>query len=97
MIRNPDVVERLGSLIGKELTMESLHETLFCEDKHQKIRRRYNVGTHTYIQYKIKSQNEQTFVDILISGNPNTFRMGIEETDGKLLLNSEPRVSYSYL
>ncbi|RSK25598.1 hypothetical protein EJF36_01000 [Bacillus sp. HMF5848] len=101
MIKNADVIERLSSLIGKELTSETLHETLFCENKHFKIRRRFHVGTHSYIQYKIKEQQQQTdtqlVADILISGNPNTFRVGVDEKNGQLFINSEPRVSYTYL
>lgn len=100
MIKNADIIERLGLLIDKELTSESLHVGLFCEEKHKKIRRRYCAGTHTYIQYKIKVQKQpelKSFVDISISGNPNTFRINVEEKDGQIIINSEPRISYTYL
>lgn len=102
MIRNADVKERLGCLIGKELTSENLHEALFCEEKHKKIRRRFNVGTHTYIQYKMKVHkhldlDSQSYADISISGNPNTFRVDVEEKDGQVIINSESRISYTYL
>ena len=100
MIKNADIKERLDLLIGKELTSENLHVAVFCEEKHEKIRRRFNVGTHTYIQYQIKRQEQldiQTFADIFISGNPNTFRVGVEEKDGQVIINSESRISYTYL
>ena len=73
---------------------------VFCEEKHKKIRRRFDVGTHTYIQYQIKRQEQldmQSFADISISGNPNTFRVGVEEKDGKVIINSVSRISYTYL
>ena len=100
MIKNADIKERLDLLIDKELTSEILHVAVFCEEKHEKIRRRFNVGTHTYIQYQIKRQEQldiQTFADIFISGNPNTFRVGVEEKDGQVIINSESRISYTYL
>lgn len=100
MIRNADVTERLRSLIGKELTSENLHEALFCEEKHQKILRRYHLGKYTYLEYTLKgteNSHELSFVDITIKGNSNTFRMDIIEKDGQILLNSEARISYNYL
>jgi hypothetical protein len=98
MIKKADIIERLGSLIGKELTSENLHEALFCEEKHKKILRRFHVGTHTYIEYKIhQDEGSQTYVDITISGSSNTYRLGLEEKDGQLLINSEPRINYSYI
>lgn len=100
MIKNADIKERLDLLIDKELTSENLHVAVFCEEKHEKIRRRFNVGTHTYIQYQIKRQEQldiQTFANIFISGNPNTFRVGVEEKDGQVIINSESRISYTYL
>jgi hypothetical protein len=100
MIKNGDVKERLDFLIGKELSSENLHEALFCEEKHNKIRRRFNVGTHIYIQYQIKVHEQpdsQSYADISISGNPNTFRVGVEEKDGQVIINSESRISYTYL
>ena len=100
MIKNADIKERLDLLIGQELTPENLHVAVFCEEKHKKIRRRFEVGTHTYIQYHIKGQeqlNMQSFAEISISGNPNTFRVGVEEMDGRVIINSESRISYMYL
>jgi hypothetical protein len=100
MIKNGNVKERLDFLIGKELNSENLHEALFCEEKHNKIRRRFNVGTHIYIQYQIKVHEQldsQSYADISISGNPNTFRVGVEEKDGQVIINSESRISYTYL
>ena len=100
MIKNADIKERLDKLIGKELTSENLHDAVFCEEKHKKIRRRFHVGTHTYIQYQVKGQEQPdrpSFVDITVSGNPNTFRMGVEEKDGRVIIHSESRVSYMYL
>ncbi|MFE8700712.1 hypothetical protein ACFYKX_08810 [Cytobacillus sp. FJAT-54145] len=102
MINKADVIERLGTLVGKEVTSENLHEALFCEDKHQKIRRRFHVGSHTYVQYKVKideNSDSQAFVDLRIPGNPNTFRVNLEERDGQLVFHSNPnpRISYSYL
>ncbi|MHC0035367.1 hypothetical protein [Pseudoneobacillus sp. C159] len=94
MINNKDIVDRLELLMGKELTSENLHETIFCEGKHQKILRRFNLGKYSYIQYKIIPPS---FADIVISGNPNTFRIGIKEKDGKHVVNSAPRISYTYL
>lgn len=101
MISNADVVERLRSLIGQELSSNILHETIFCEAKHQKVLRRFHLGKYTYLEYKIKEQDgidtPSSFVDISITGNPNTFRMGVENKDGKLIITSEPRVSYVYI
>lgn len=100
MIKNADVKERLGFLIGKELTSENLHEAVFCEEKHKKIKRRFNVGTHTYIQYKMNIHHQldlPSYADISISGNPNTFRVDIEEKNGQVIINSESRISYTYL
>ena len=100
MIKNADIKERLDLLIGKELNSENLHVAVFCEEKHKKMLRRFDVGTHNYIQYQIKEQellDMQAFADISISGNPNTFRIGVEEKDGKFIINSESRISYTYL
>ncbi|WP_096200419.1 hypothetical protein [Bacillus sp. FJAT-45350] len=100
MIRKADVLDRLNPLIGKELTSKNLHEALFCEEKHKKVLRRFNFGTHTYLQYNtVTTENDSvpTFVDITISGNPNTFRMGLIEKEGKLLIDTEPKIDYSYL
>lgn len=96
MIKNADVIERLGFLIGKELTSENLHEAVFCEEKHKNIRRRFNFGKHIYIQYKF-NLDIQSYADISIMGNPNTFRIGVAEKDGKFIINSDPRISYTYL
>ena len=60
MIKNADIKERLDLLIGQELNSENLHVAIFCEEKHKKMRRRFDVGTHTYIQYQIKSKNSLT-------------------------------------
>ena len=96
MIKNADIKERLDLLIGKELNSENLHVAVFCEEKHKKMLRRFDVGTHNYIQYQIKEQEQldmQSFANISISGNPNTFRVGVEEKDGKVIINSESRIS----
>jgi hypothetical protein len=87
-------VDRLELLLGKELTIENLHETIFCEVKHQKILRRFHLGKYSYIQCKIIPPS---FADIVISGNPNTFRLGIEEKEGKQVITSAPRISYTYI
>jgi hypothetical protein len=97
MIKKADILERLGSLVGKELTSTNLHEAVFCEEKHKKILRRFYVGTHTYIQYKIINEETLSAVDITISGSPNTFRVGLEELDGQWIINSDPRINYSYI
>lgn len=100
MIKKADVLERLTTLIGKELTSENLHEAIFCEEKHRKIIRRFHNGTHTYIQYKImtdKHTDHTMFADITIPGNPNTFRLRLEEQNGKVIVLSEPRINFSYL
>jgi len=98
MISKADVIERLRSLLGKELTSVNLHEAIFCEAKHQKILRRFHVGTHTYVEFKLDKNNDTPeFVDITIPGNPNTFRLGLEEKDGQLVIVSEPRINFSYL
>ncbi|WP_147533338.1 hypothetical protein [Bacillus marasmi] len=98
MISKTDVIERLNSLIGQELTGDRLHEALFCEEKHQKILRRYYKGKYTYVEYKIHTNSDgPSFVDITIPGNPNTFRVGLEESDEKLIIQSEARINYTYL
>jgi hypothetical protein len=100
MIKNADVVERLGLLIGMELTNDYLHEVLFCEGKHKKIRVRFNLGKQIYTQFKVSPKKEtevSSYADISILGNPNTFRIGVEEIDGKVIVNSAARVSYTYL
>lgn len=100
MIRNADITERLRGLIGKELTCQNLHEAIFCEEKHQKMMRRYHLGKYTYLEYKLKTNENSTepaFVDITITGNSNTFRMNIIEKDGQILFDSDARISYNYL
>jgi hypothetical protein len=98
MISKADVIERLRGLMGKELTSESVHEAIFCEAKHQKILRRFHVGTHTYVELKLDKNSEiPAFADITIPGNPNTFRVGVAEVDGQLIIVSEPRINFSYL
>ncbi|MFV8829601.1 hypothetical protein [Alkalihalobacterium sp. APHAB7] len=100
MIKKSDIHERLASLIGQELTNENLHEALFCEEKHQKIRRRVRNGTHAYLKYRIRTaqnHNAQPVVDITISGTPNIYRLALEEKDGKLIIQSEPRINFSVL
>jgi hypothetical protein len=97
MINKADILERLGSLLGKELTSTNLHEAVFCEEKHKKILRRYHVGTHTYIQYKIINEQTLSAVDITISGSPNTYILGLEKRDEQWIINSEPRINYSYI
>ncbi|UII56808.1 hypothetical protein LS684_04905 [Cytobacillus spongiae] len=97
MISNADVIERLGTLLQKELSSEALHEVLFCEGKHKKVLQRFYLGKQSYVQYKVIDSSAKLFVDISILGNPNTFRMGIEEINGQHIFQSEPRVSYSYL
>jgi hypothetical protein len=100
MINNADIIERLRLLIGQELTSYTLHEALFSEEKHKKILRRFNSGKYHYIEYKVKTQNQPSInyvADITLIGNPNTFRIGIQDLDGRYIINSEPRISYSYL
>ncbi|ARK30167.1 hypothetical protein [Halalkalibacter krulwichiae] len=99
MIKKADILERLNTLIGKELTNQNLHEALFCEEKDIKRLRRFHVGTHTYIQYKIHVDNtteKSPFVNIRIQGNPNTFRVDFEEKNGRMILQSEAKINYSY-
>lgn len=100
MITKADVLKRLGTLMGKELNSQNLHEALFCEEKHKKILVRFSLGKHTYVQYKIKiDENSETppYADIMVLGNPNTFRMGLEEKNGQMIVNTEPRINFSYL
>lgn len=100
MIKNSDVTERLRKLIGSELSCRNLHEALFCELKHEKIMRRYNKGKYTYLNFKVKSSEDlatPSVVNINIIGNPNTFQMDIVEKEGLYYLNSEARISYTYL
>lgn len=100
MINNADIIERLRLLIGQELTSHTLHEALFSEEKHKKILRRFNSGKSLYIEYIVKIQEQPTIsyvADITLLGNPNTFRIGIQDFDGKYIINSEPRISYTYL
>jgi hypothetical protein len=100
MINNADIIERLRSLIGQELTSHTLHEALFTEEKHKKIIRRFNSGKYNYIEYKVKIQEQAEFkyvADITLLGNPNTFRIGVQNIDRKIIIHSEPRISYSYL
>jgi hypothetical protein len=101
MINNADIIERLKLLIGQELTSHTLHEALFTEEKHKKILRRFNSGKYNYIEYKVKiiEQVDSKYVaDITLLGNPNTFRIGIiQDSDLKYIIDSDPRISYSYL
>ncbi len=100
MIKKADVIERLSTLIGKELSTENLHDALFCEVKHQKILRRFHAGTHTYVQYNIQKESKETiqhFADITIPGNPTIFRVALEEKAGKMVIQSEPRINFSYI
>lgn len=98
MIKKTDVIERLNSLIGQELNSQALHEALFCEEKHKKILRRYHAGTYTYVQYKIHIDSDETaYVDITIPGNPNRFRVKLEEREGQMIMQSEARINYVYL
>jgi hypothetical protein len=100
VINNADIIDRLGLVIGQELSCHTLHEALFCEKKHKKILRRFNSGKYHYIEYKVKIQEQPTIghvADISLLGNPNTFRIGIHNIDGKFIITSEPRISYSYL
>ncbi|WP_445492532.1 hypothetical protein [Niallia sp. 03133] len=100
MIKKADILDRLRSLIGKELTSQNLHEAVFCEEKHKKILRRFHAGTHLYIHHKILTKHDlelQTVADITIPGNPYTFRVGLEEIEGRVIVHSEPRISFTYL
>jgi hypothetical protein len=100
MINNADVIERLRLAIGKELTSQTLHETLFCEKKHQKILQRFYIGKYNYIEYQVKQPDHSSdhyVADISLKGNPNTFRIGIKEIDGIFMIESEPRISFNYL
>jgi hypothetical protein len=100
VINNADIIDRLRLVIGQELNRQQLHEALFCEEKHKKILRRFNSGKYNYIEYKVKKQehpNISYVADITLLGNPNTFRIGIQDLDGRYIIHSEPRISYSYL
>jgi hypothetical protein len=100
LISKGDILDRLKLLIGKELTSENLHEAVFCEEKHAKIRRRFHVGTHTYVHYKVypsPDSDQESYADITIPGNPYTYRIGLEEKEGQLIIHSEPRISFCYL
>lgn len=100
MVNNADIIERLRLLIGLELTSQTLHEALFCEEKHKNILRRFNSGKYHYIEFKVKIQEQpdsKYVADITLLGNPNTFRIGVRDIDGKYIIHSEPRISYSYL
>jgi hypothetical protein len=100
MIQNADIIVRLKPLIGQVLTSQTLHEALFREEKHKKILRRFQSGKHKYIEYEVKFQgqpNSEPVVDITLTGNPNTFRVGVQEIDGKFMIYSEPRISYTYI
>ena len=98
MIQNADVIERLGTLIGREITDENLHEALFCEKKHQKVLVRFQLGKHSYVHFKTPlEKSNATYADIKISGNPNTFRVRIEQENDQWIVHSEARVSYEYI
>ncbi|GAE35971.1 hypothetical protein [Halalkalibacter akibai] len=100
MINKADVLERLKTLVGKELSSRNLHEALFCEKNDSKRLRRFNAGTHTYVDFKIysaKGSEETTYALIKIPGNPNTFKMDLTEKEGNILIQSEPKINYSYL
>ena len=60
MIKNADIKERLDLLIGKELNSENLHVAVFCEEKHKKMLRRFDVGTHNIFNTKLKDKNSLT-------------------------------------
>jgi hypothetical protein len=100
MIHNADIIERLKPLIGQVLTSQTLHEALFCEEKHKKIMRRFSSGKYEYIEYEVKFQdqpNSGLVADITLLGNPNTFRIGVQDINGKFIIHSEPRISYTYI
>ncbi|WP_078430558.1 hypothetical protein [Alkalihalobacterium alkalinitrilicum] len=97
MIKKADVLKRLNSLIGQELTSKNLHEALYCEEKDQKKLRRFNFGTHSYVQYKIQHDDNSDippFVDITIPGNPNTFRAELIEKEGQMIIHSESKINF---
>ncbi|MCD8510032.1 MAG: hypothetical protein LRY73_09295 [Bacillus sp. (in: Bacteria)] len=97
MINKADILERLATLMGKELTDESLHEALFCEEKHKKILRRFHTGTHTYVTYKIITKIDALpYARITIPGNPHPFTVSLKEKDGVYIIHSQPKISYSY-
>lgn len=99
MIKKTDVIERLNSLIGQELTSYNLHEALYCDEKHKKILRRFHAGSYTYVQYKIHiscNLDMPSYVNITIPGNPNTFIVELQERDGQMIIHSEARINYSY-
>jgi hypothetical protein len=100
MINKADILDRLRALVGKELTIQNLHKALFCEDKDWKRLRRFNSGTHTYLEYKVhidSNSNKPPFTVIKVLGNPNTFRMDLEEKEDKIIICSEPKINYSYI
>ena len=99
LIKEADTLDRLKTLIGKELTKENLHTAIFCEAKHQKNLRRFYVGTHTYIEYKlhVNETSGPSFANINILGNPYTYQVEVESIDGKYIIQTEARISFSYL
>ena len=79
------------------MTDNNLHEALFCEKKHKKLLVRFELGKHSYVDFNIvQDRDEQTYADIIISGDPNTFRVPIEKKDSKWFIQPEARINYEY-
>ncbi|MDG5787047.1 hypothetical protein QA612_06045 [Evansella sp. AB-P1] len=100
MISKADVLERLNTLVGKELTATNLHKALFSEEKDLKKLRRFELGKQSYVQFKIHKESNGTtgtFAKITVLGNPNTFRLELEEKDGQMIIHSKPKINFSYL
>lgn len=99
MIKKADILERLTTLMEKELTSENLHKALFCEEKDKKKIKRFQQGKQSYVQFKIRKVEEQNthYGDITVMGNPNIFTIELDEKGGKMLVHSEPKLKYSYL
>lgn len=100
MIKKGDILDRLKTLIGTELTNENLHLAVFSEAKHQKNLRRFHVGTHSYLKYTVHSHeesNNQAIADIIVLGNPYTYQVGVEVIEGKYIIRTEARISFLYI
>ncbi|MBU9720037.1 MULTISPECIES: hypothetical protein [Bacillaceae] len=105
MIKKAEILERLNTLVGEELTDNSLHEALFCEDKDHKKLRRFYKGKHQYVKYKLRKgkadnsplSSPTPTVDITVLGNPNIFTAEVVEYDGRIIIQSKPKIKYSYI
>ncbi|MDQ0254807.1 hypothetical protein J2S74_002186 [Evansella vedderi] len=99
MIKKADVLSRLRTLIGKELTEENLHEALYCEPKHEGILRRFRKGTQTYVTYKLivsDDMNVPSYATITVPGNPHSFHLDLKKENGKFIIQTDPKINYTY-